>query len=142
MIRRGLRSIHRLRKSRPGYRFQHRYYRHAGRHGTQRKLLMALAAAALIVVGVILMPIPGPGSLVAVLGLALLAGVSLKAARLLDDGEIYLRRSIHWAGEHWSRASLAMRAALVTAAVAILGMGSYATFRVLTDLMPGLSAAG
>lgn len=142
MLRRGLRGVHRLRKSRPGYRFQHRYYRHAGRHGTQRTLLQAFASLALIVAGIILMPIPGPGSLIAVLGLALLAGVSLRAARLLDHGEIHLRRIAHRLRERWERASPALRAALVTVVIMVLGAGSYATFRVLSGIVPGLSVSG
>jgi uncharacterized protein (TIGR02611 family) len=127
MTNRGIRRWHRLRLSRPGRRFQERHDRH--RSDDRRRRLAAVAAGVLLIIGgLVLMPLPGPGSLIVVIGLALLAGVSRRAARLLDRGELRLRRGLRWAGRRWKRAPPAARiaagaliaAGIVAAACAVL----------------------
>jgi putative transmembrane protein PGPGW len=76
-----------------GQRFQSRFERR--RRAPRRRLRRAgaLAAALLIVlVGVIALPLPGPGLLVIGFGLLLIAEESRTAARALDALEVKLRR--------------------------------------------------
>lgn len=76
-----------------GRRFQQRYARRrAVPCGALRKWLIMVAGAVVILVGIVLLPLPGPGMLVVVFGAALMAGHSLAIARLLDRAELNLRR--------------------------------------------------
>jgi len=86
-----------LREAEPGERFQqlHRRRHEASASGGQRRLRMA-AAIGLILLGLVMMPAPGPGLLVVLAGLSLLASESLGTARRLDRLELWFR-------ERWRR---------------------------------------
>jgi hypothetical protein len=76
----------------PGKRFQNRYEKKQ-REGQRRgRTLKLVAAALLIAAGVVLLVIPGPGSVLIVLGAALLAEESASVARALDWTEMRIRR--------------------------------------------------
>src|SRR5262245_4301050 len=77
----------------PGKRFQDRYEKKKrdGQRGGGRTLKL-VAAALLIVVGVVLLVIPGPGTVFIALGGALLAEESATVARALDWTETRIRR--------------------------------------------------
>jgi Flp pilus assembly protein TadB len=77
----------------PGKRFQNRYEKkqRSGESGRGRALKLA-AAALLIAVGIVLLVVPGPGSVLIVLGAALLAEESSRVARWLDRTEVRIRR--------------------------------------------------
>ena len=78
----------------PGQRFQNRYWRrNARRSSIWRKLLVIVAGLALLAIGIVMLVLPGPGSLVIVLGAALVAEESLWASRLLDRCGLRI--------EHW-----------------------------------------
>lgn len=83
-----------FRADRPGQRFQNLYHRRrneeTGRFPAER-LLNAGAGIALIVVGLILVPAPGPGWLIAAVGCGLVASEFLFAARFLDSAEVKIR---------------------------------------------------
>jgi uncharacterized protein (TIGR02611 family) len=85
-----------LKQAPPGERFAryHRRRQQRRRHRWQRPLWLT-AGAAVVVIGIILMPAPGPGLLIVAAGLALLAGESATIAGWLDRGERRLRR---WLG--------------------------------------------
>lgn len=53
-----------------------------------RKLLPIVAALALIVAGIVLLVLPGPGLLLILLGAGLIAEESLLAARMLDRTDL------------------------------------------------------
>nr|CAA9251848.1 hypothetical protein AVDCRST_MAG63-1956 [uncultured Armatimonadetes bacterium] len=75
----------------PGTRCQERYWRRreaGGRAGTVRRVFGGLAVVAL---GVVLIPLPGPGGLIILFGLALVGGEVLPLARLLDWAEVWAR---------------------------------------------------
>lgn len=72
----------------PGRRFSDRYHRRASRVA---RVLVASCGVALIVLGVLLVPTPGPGLLVLLAGALLFAGESRGAARWLDATELRLR---------------------------------------------------
>jgi hypothetical protein len=85
----------RLRAGQPGARFQRQYRenRESRKSGLHRWGAVA-AGAGLILVGIILLFIPGPGLLFIATGGAVLATESLAVARVLDWLEIRGRRVI------------------------------------------------
>lgn len=89
-----LRQRYRAFRAHPaGERFQHRYRRRACRGGgAVRKLLTIVAALALIVAGIVLLVLPGPGLLLILLGAGLIAEESLLAARMLDRTDLAISR--------------------------------------------------
>jgi hypothetical protein len=114
----------------PGERFRSLYAERARSVGnTVRKVLVLAAGDALMAVGLLLMPAPGPGTVVFVLGAALAAQESLAAARLLDAAEVRLRRLAEVAARRWFEAPFYARAALVAAAVLLAALAGYAAYR-------------
>jgi hypothetical protein len=84
---------HNLTQAKPGRRFQNRYYaRKRRRTGPFVKALYIAGGAVLMVLGIVLLPAPGPGALVLLLGAAITAQESLAVARLCDAAEIRARR--------------------------------------------------
>jgi Flp pilus assembly protein TadB len=81
-----------LSDSPPGRRFQHRYEKKRRGGRSRGRTLKLSAAIALIVVGIVLLVIPGPGSVLIVIGAALLAEESSRVARSLDLIEMRIRR--------------------------------------------------
>lgn len=59
-----------------------------------RKVVVAIVGGVLVVVGIILIPLPGPGSLVIIAGLALLATEFASARRALDKAKDSARRAM------------------------------------------------
>lgn len=84
-----------LREGAPGERFQ-RYYRHRQQHRSSGALRLLLLGGGilLIMIGIVLMPAPGPGTLIVAVGAALLAGESAKVARFLDRAERWGRTQL------------------------------------------------
>jgi uncharacterized protein (TIGR02611 family) len=115
------RSWRLLESGKPGDRFE-RYYRsqHEGR-SPLRKVVSIVIGFAIVAAGIILLPAPGPGTLVVALGLGLLAREFLIVARALDWLEPKLRKAIAAGERLWKRSSPLGRAALVLAAVVIVG---------------------
>ena len=76
----------------PGRRFAQRYERlHQASRALAGRVLRAMAGVVLIVVGIIFMPLPGPGFVPVLAGAALLAGESLRVAHWLDRAELRVR---------------------------------------------------
>lgn len=77
----------------PGERFQRRNRRLRGAGGGRGVLSVVRtgSGALLCVVGLVLMPLPGPGILIVLVGAALMAGESAPVARGLDRAELWLR---------------------------------------------------
>lgn len=73
-----------------GKRFRNRYDR-TRNYGPLRRALVLGGGGLLVVVGVIFMPLPGPGILIVLAGGALMAGQSLTVARALDAAEVKVR---------------------------------------------------
>ncbi|HEY9547283.1 MAG TPA: PGPGW domain-containing protein [Solimonas sp.] len=88
-------SWNRLKRAPPGERFS-RYHEHRQqqrRHAWLRPLWL-IVGTLVIIIGVILMPAPGPGMLIVVAGAAIVAGESATVARLLDRGECWIRHRL------------------------------------------------
>jgi hypothetical protein len=92
--------------SKPGERFQDMHERHgrAGHRaaGVRRYLLIGLGVV-LSLAGVLLLPVPGPGSLVIFVGVLMIARESLIVARMLDRLELMLRPAFLRVRRHWRR---------------------------------------
>src|SRR5215203_7027392 len=123
MIGRMKASWQRFKVGKPGHRFQDRYHhrQEQRRHLTKRVLLIFLGAA-LALGSLFLAPLPGPGFATVFLGLAILAGELLPAARFLDWAELRLRKFAHlvryvWRSSLLGKVSVVAVAALCAAAV-------------------------
>lgn len=87
-----------------GRRFQTRYrIRRSQTGGVIRKVLLTAAGGLLILIGIALLVLPGPGLLVMAIGAAFIAEESLLAARALDRLDVFLTR---WYGrwQNWRAA--------------------------------------
>jgi uncharacterized protein (TIGR02611 family) len=121
-----------LTKVTPGRRFRNRYYRRQGRRcSAWIKPFYLTLAAALLVTGIILMPAPGPGIVVALIGAGMLADESLSAARALDAAEIRIQRAVRWAWRLWKRASAVIKALVALVAGSVAALAGWVTYAVL-----------
>jgi hypothetical protein len=121
-----------FRRSRPGRRFQELHDRQQSDGGSEsggRKVLVVLLGGALVVAGVFLLPFPGPGMLIIVLGLALLSVVVPQLAPVLDRGELWLwaarARALAW----WAHASWPVRVVIGVMVAGMVGAGGYIMYR-------------
>ena len=87
---------------------------------------VTVAGALIIVVGVVLLPLPGPGWLVIFLGVGLLSTEYEWAARLLRRGRELVLRWTDWAG----RQPAVTRLAIGVGALLFLGALAYAAWRI------------
>lgn len=79
--------------SAPGRRFQDRHARRRSKRSSLlRKGLLLGGGGLVLLAGLVLMPAPGPGLLIALVGAGLLADESPALARALDRGELLIRR--------------------------------------------------
>jgi hypothetical protein len=83
-----------LRLGEPGRRFRHRHERRRRErhHGAARKWSVMAVGALILLAGIVLLPLPGPGLIVIAAGAVLVAGESRTAARALDQIELRARR--------------------------------------------------
>jgi uncharacterized protein (TIGR02611 family) len=88
-----------LKKGSPGKRFQDRYARRK-KNRQDRSAVLRIAkmvlGIAIILVGLVLVPAPGPGWVVVFLGLALISNEIHWVAVVLDWAEVKLRAAFGW----------------------------------------------
>ena len=96
MIRRLRSGWRELRQGEPGRRFRDRYERRRrqNRHGGFRKWGVVVLGVLIVLAGIVLLPLPGPGMLVVAAGALLMAEESRAVARLLDAIEVRARSLI------------------------------------------------
>lgn len=120
----------RLRQARPGERFQELYKQ---RQNTRRtlwpRLLFVGLGLLLVIIGFILMFVPGPGSVIALLGAAMLAQESRFVARLLDRAEVTLWQCLAWAKRYWASSSQVTRVLLSLVAASMIAVGVALMYR-------------
>lgn len=75
-----------------GERFQRRYRRNTARAGMVRKFAIIGGGTVLLLIGIALLVLPGPGMLLILLGAGLVAEESLIAARALDRLDLTVQR--------------------------------------------------
>ena len=116
--------------SRPGRRFTERYERRQRSGRNTRKALKIAIGCLLLLLGILLLGMPGPGLLVLLLGAGLIAEQSYVAARALDKAEVRARRLGASALRSWRRTPLLAKIVLLAAgtAAAIVCIGYVVLF--------------
>ena len=93
MIGRFKGDLEEFRESKPGERFKERYRRRQQAPGhTAKRILLVILGSVIALGSLLTAPLPGPGFATVFLGLAVLAGELLPAARFLDWSEVRLRQ--------------------------------------------------
>ena len=108
--------------SRPGRRFIERYERRQRSGRNTRKVLKIAIGCLLLLLGILLLGMPGPGLLVLLLGAGLVAEQSYVAARALDKAEVRTRRLGASALRLWRRRPLLAKIVLLAAGTAAVVM--------------------
>ena len=133
MIARTKQSWREFKESKPGQRIQERYRRRRqSEHGWRdpRKLFYVLGGLVLAIGSLVLGVLPGPGTLTFFLGLGMIAGEFLPAARVLDWAEVRLRKLGRWVGSVW-RSSVAGKALVVSVAAICAAAVLYTAYLLL-----------
>ncbi len=126
------RSWQQFKESRAGNRFQERYhYRQQGSSNwfSPRKVLYIVGGITVAVASLALAPLPGPGWVTFFIGLALLAGEILFAARLLDSIEVKIRKLALVFRDVWRELSAPGRMLVILMILTIVIVLAYASFR-------------
>jgi hypothetical protein len=122
-----------LSKECPGQRFQARYH-HVQETGSGRSRVLKLGAGiALTLAGIVLLLVPGPGSVLIVIGGAFLAEESLIAARFLDRLEVLLRKVFAAVKKKWRQFSMAQRLSCAGLFAALIGGAAWGAWSLLSQ---------
>lgn len=122
----------------PGRRFEDRY--EAGKKARSNtdwgnrivRLLRLVLAMVAVLVGVVLVFIPGPAIVFFFLAGSLLAAESRGVARFLDWSELRLRAIWGWSRRHWEKLPQWGRVAFAAAVACLSALSAYASYRCLT----------
>jgi hypothetical protein len=129
MIGRARRSWLLFKNTKPGDRFQVRYYRRRqSGPGRLSMIFNVVVGSTLVIVSTLFGWAPGPGLVTLIIGLGMVGGEFLPVARFLDWAEVTLRRLARGARYVWTRSPLAGKVLIVLAilaCVAGLGYGVY-----------------
>ncbi len=115
-------------KAPPGERFERMYRARKASGSPAVRVGVIVAGILLIVGGVALLAIPGPGLLVIAFGGALIAQQFLFVARAFDRLELLLRKLQQGALAFWKKASTAVRAAILASATLVAAGASYVIY--------------
>jgi len=117
--------------SQPGHRFQDRY-RSRSRTGSKGVRVLKLAGGlVLIVAGIVLLFVPGPGSVLLVVGAALLGQESLVVARMLDRSEVRATAIVSAALRKWRSLSAITKIVLSATAASLVASVAWAAYTAL-----------
>jgi hypothetical protein len=117
-----------------GHRFQKRYERRM--HESKGKLdggkiINMVVGLAIVALGIILIPAPGPGAMIVLFGAGLIGGEFLPVARFCDNSEVVLRHFIKRASETWKFSPLGAKVWMSLGALIVLvmvGLGALSLF--------------
>ena len=130
MIARAKRSWRNFKKSKPGDRFQVRYYRRQqSAPGRLSTIFNIVVGSILVIFSAFFGWAPGPGLLTFLIGLALIGGEFLTVARFLDWCEVRLRKLAHRVEIVW-RSSTAGKVLVVLIALIIVAAFGYVIYSV------------
>ena len=114
--------------SEPGERFKDVYHRRQERPGhIVVRVFLIILGAVLAVGSLFTAPLPGPGFATVFLGLAILAGEFLPAARFLDWCEVRIRRLWRFVQRAW-RSGTAGKMLVIAAAAVIVAVTAYVVY--------------
>ena len=119
--------------SEPGSRFKDRYYRRQKDNGEGRlvvKVFYIILGTVIAIGSLFTAPLPGPGFATVLLGLAILGGELLPAARFLDWAELRLRALWRFTQGVW-RSGLAGKVAVIVVVAALAGAFFYVAYLLL-----------
>ena len=117
---------------RPGTRFRQRWRgREQRRRSYFAKPLYMAAGFFVFLVGLVMLPAPGPGCLVVFAGAAMIAEESFWMATVLDRIELKGRRLLKFGMTSWERASMALKAVSLVLAAAAVGVAGWTTFQII-----------
>jgi hypothetical protein len=131
MIGRAKRSWRHFTSSKPGDRFQVRYYyRKQSGPGRLSRFFNIVVGSVLVIFSAFFGWAPGPGIVTLVIGLAMVGGEFLTVARFLDWGEVRLRILAHFVGVVWRSSTIgkALIVLVVLILVATFGYVIYSVF--------------
>jgi putative transmembrane protein PGPGW len=132
MIGRAKRSWRLFTSSKPGDRFQVRYYYHRqSRHGRSSlsRIFNIFVGSVLVLFSVFFGWAPGPGTLTLIIGLSMLGSEFLVVARFLDWAEVRLRKLAHFVGVVWS-SSMVGKALIVLVVLVVVDAFVFAIYSV------------
>ena len=121
----------RLRQVEPGKRFQEYNRLHQARErGTASRLISIVIGIAIVTVGIVALPAPGPGTLIIAIGAAFIARESFMVARFLDWLELRLRAGLRRARSAWKGASPVKRVGVAVVGFGVVGLAVYFAYSV------------
>jgi uncharacterized protein (TIGR02611 family) len=113
----------------PGKRFRRQYRRRKkARKSIAGKIILLLLGVLVVAVGIVMLPAPGPGTLVVFLGLGLIAQESLWLSILLDKFELKLRSLFEWSLKWWKQAHIISQIIVVLIALVLAAVFTYAMY--------------
>jgi uncharacterized protein (TIGR02611 family) len=83
------------------------------KHGALFRKIDILLGSSLVLVGLIMIPRPGPGWVVVFVGMALLAGESEKVAKFMDQAEVFARKVKTKIKRDWRKCSATVRMSII-----------------------------
>jgi hypothetical protein len=124
-----------LKQSAPGCRFRDRYRRRqqTGRDRSMLRRACYVAFGIAIAIGsLVLAPLPGPGWGTFIVGMGIVAGEVLHVARLLDRGEVILRKALQRTKCMWEKSAAAARVLIALAIFLCVAASVYGAHHVLS----------
>jgi uncharacterized protein (TIGR02611 family) len=115
----------------PGERFQRLHSRREARRSIVLRSSFLLLGLAIMAVGLFLMPAPGPGTAILILGAGIAAQESLRVARAMDWCEVRLRRTACLALQWWRKCPTPAKVLFVLAVLAIAASAGVAGYKLL-----------
>jgi hypothetical protein len=124
-----------LKRGRPGHRFQDRYARarKSAKAGALQRLVFLIGGIVALLIGVVLVVIPGPAVPFFFLAGGMLATESRVIARFMDWSEVRVRNVLAWGKRRWKHLPQWARIALVVLGAACSAATAYLSYRFFRD---------
>jgi hypothetical protein len=124
LIGKAQRSWQHFKSSKPGDRFQVRYYRRQqSAPGRLSTIFNIVVGSILVIFSAFFGWAPGPGLLTFLIGLALIGGEFLPVARFLDWSEVRLRKLAHLVGVVWRSSTIGKALIVLVALILVVALG-------------------
>jgi sterol desaturase/sphingolipid hydroxylase (fatty acid hydroxylase superfamily) len=124
LIGRAKRSLLLFKSSKPGDRFQVRYYRRKqSGPGQLSRIFNVVVGSALVLFSAFFGWAPGPGMVTFVIGLAMIGGEFLTVARFLDWSEVMLRKLMHLIEVVWRSSTIGKALVVLVALILVAALG-------------------
>jgi hypothetical protein len=132
MLARWRKAWDEIRDSPVGRRFQRRHQARvaAGKSVGWRRVGNVTLGVLIALVGIVLVPAPGPGWAIIFLGLGLLAGEIFAVARFLDRVEVRVRGAGRRIGHFWAEAAWPARIVVLMPPALLVALLAVAAYRV------------